>query len=100
LDLPAIQQIVDGLKAGIKVASTSALSISFQGPKSLTFAFSCVRLYLDAQGTISAIPPDFQRVDLQAYFGKSQHRLVAYSPDRILLGHIPGLIELEAVNDS
>lgn len=56
LDIPAIQQIVTQAQAGVRVSSASSRELTFQGDKQLAFAFSCVRLCLDDDGKIVAMP--------------------------------------------
>jgi hypothetical protein len=61
IDVPTIQNLVAKAKAGVQVKSTSASTLTFAGSKGLTFAFSCVRLYLDPQRRIRILDP---RADL------------------------------------
>jgi hypothetical protein len=52
--------VLSSAKANISVASSSGLSLSFHGPKALTFAFTCQRLILNKNGHIMQMPPDTQ----------------------------------------
>ena len=89
LDIPAIQQIVTQAQAGVQVSSASSRELTFQGDKQLAFAFSCVRLYLNDDGKIVAMPPD---LDTNRVFGYTRGRVV-YSPDRVLLSREPAMVE-------
>ncbi len=53
IDIPAIQQIVGKIAAGIKVNSSSSTAISFHGEKNLAFAFSSIVLNSDDDGNLS-----------------------------------------------
>jgi hypothetical protein len=58
LDIPAIQQIVKGVSAGVDVKSSSKLSVTFGGTKPLAFAFSCCPVVTDpVDGTIRTFRP-------------------------------------------
>jgi hypothetical protein len=58
LDVPAIQTIVSQANVEVKVSTASGCDLVFQGDKWMAFAFSCIRLYLDENGTITAMPPE------------------------------------------
>lgn len=81
LDIPAIEQVLSSAKAGMTVAGASALSLTFQGPKPLTFAFSCQRLLLDQNGKIVQMPPE------------TRNRAFAGTIAPVLLADGPGMLE-------
>jgi hypothetical protein len=92
LDVPAIQTLVAQAKAGVEVTTSSGFDLIFQGEKSLSFAFSCVRLYLNKAGKITSMPPEFDVVlDRGLLPSMTGHELL-YSPDRVLLSEKPGLM--------
>ena len=47
IEIPAIQEIIDEAKLGVKVKANSKDTIEFEGPDFLTFAFTCVKLEVD-----------------------------------------------------
>lgn len=47
IEVPAIQQIIEEAKLGVKVKSESKDTIAFEGPEFLTFAFTAVKLEVD-----------------------------------------------------
>lgn len=93
LDVPAIQTIVSQANVEVKVSTASGYDLVFQGDKWMAFAFSCIRLYLDENGTITAMPPEADvpvlSKKLQA-IQKPEH-LIIYSPDRVMLPTKPGM---------
>lgn len=94
LDVPAIQTIVSQANAEVKVSTTSGYDLVFQGNKLLAFAFSCVRLYLDENGTITAMPPEADVPALSRKLRDIQKpdHVIIYSPDRVILRTKPGLL--------
>ncbi|HET9983362.1 MAG TPA: hypothetical protein VFQ38_07235 [Longimicrobiales bacterium] len=97
IDLPAVQQIVSGVNAGVQVASASGRDLAFKGDRQLTFAFTCVRLFLNADGRITAMPPADDVPAMAAKsrrFGAAEH-VVRYTPDRILLMAEPAMVDLD-----
>lgn len=80
LNVPAIEQVLADGKAQLAVSSSSALSLTFQGPKALSFAFSCQRLIFDQAGTIIEMPPD------------ASNRVFKAEPARLLLAEGPALL--------
>lgn len=56
LDIPVIQGIVSQANAGVAVQKESETSISFQGDKPLTFAFTCLKCDVDPAGRITLKP--------------------------------------------
>lgn len=97
LDVPAVQQIVSKANAGVQVQSASGRDLAFKGDKHLTFAFTCVRLFLNADGRITAMPPadDVPAMAAKAHrFGAAEH-VVRYTPDRILLTGEPAMVDVD-----
>ncbi len=95
LDVPAIQNIVSEAKLGVSVSTTSGYDLVFKGSKHLGFAFSCVRLYLDSNGTITAMPPEPEVPALNIALDRLNmpgHHKVHYSPDRIMLSEKSGML--------
>jgi hypothetical protein len=94
LDVPVIQNLVSQAKAGVQVTTTSGLDLIFQGSKSLAFAFTCVRLYLDAHGVITSLPPEASVPALAKRLQELQRsdQVLRYTPDRIQLRSRPGLL--------
>lgn len=95
LDVPAIQNLVGKLNTEVSVSTTSGYDLVFKGDKHLTFAFSCIRLTVDAGGQISSAPPAFDRPLLLAHSQSSGNRQAhdyLDSPDRVLLTDKPSLI--------
>ena len=78
----------------VKVSTASGYDLVFQGDKLMAFAFSWVRLDLDENGTITAMPPE---ADVPALSKKLQaiqkpEHLIIYSPDRVMLRTKPGML--------
>jgi hypothetical protein len=92
LDVPAIQTLLSQAKAGVEVTTSSGYDLIFQGAKELSFAFSCVQLYLNKQGKITSMPPEFDVVLERSLLSSASGHELLYSPDRVLLGEKPGLL--------
>jgi hypothetical protein len=92
LDVPAIQTLIAQAKVGVEVDTTSGYDLIFRGSKQLSFAFSCVQLYLNQQGKITSMPPEFDVVLSRGMLPSTQGRELLYSPDRVLLGEQAGLL--------
>ncbi len=92
LDIPTIQNIVNKANVGVQVTTTNDYDIVFKGPEHLTFAFSCVKLYLDADGTIMSMPPAYDVPALKIFLAKKETHVIEYSPDRVLLNAKPALL--------
>ncbi len=94
LDVPAIQQIVSEAKVNVQVTTTTGYDLTFQGDKHLSFAFSCVRLYLSDIGEITALPPEDEVPALRTAFRKMEgpEHLTLYTPDRVLLNKGGGML--------
>jgi hypothetical protein len=88
LDVPAIQQVVADLNVGVTVSTSSGLDIKFQGDKDLGFAFTAVRFYLDSDGRIVSMPPDWliQELDHNLDELAGPNVVVTYAPDEVSLG--------------
>lgn len=94
LNLPAIQTFVAQANAEVSVSSTTGLDLTFQGNKRLTFAFSCVRLFLEEDGSIASIEPAFKNYLLgkQRLNDEPDIQPTLYSPDRVLLTEAPSML--------
>jgi hypothetical protein len=98
LDVPAIQEIVGNAKLGVEVSSGSSLELTFKAKKHLSFAFSCLRLYVDGNGSVTSMPPAGNVPGLAAALGvggAGTPTRTLYMPDRVLLSSEPGLVEIE-----
>ena len=78
------QQIVSGFNPKVEVSSAAGTDITFKGDQALTFAFTCVRMYVRLDGTIGALPP-----------GEETYTLDDEDPPKVLLGNEVGLIGLD-----
>jgi hypothetical protein len=90
LDVPAIEKVVGEAKVGVKVSSTASTQLTFKGREHLTFAFTAVRLYLDADRRIASIPPESNLFMLDTVPPEAE---LLPSPDRVLLTKDPAMIE-------
>ncbi|WP_322821921.1 hypothetical protein [Chloroflexus sp.] len=88
VDIDALRQMLNDLGGQVGVSGDSELEVTLASPHDLTFAFSCVRLFFDDEGFITAIPPDLNRRVL----GSAGGLTVRYTPDRVLLSAQPGLL--------
>jgi hypothetical protein len=94
IDLGAIQQIVDKASVGMSVSLAAGRVLSFKGPTHLAFAFTCIQLYLNAQGKISVLSPDDEKRQLaEARGAGGAEQRVLISPPRIVLGPKRSMIE-------
>lgn len=91
LDVSALQQIFAGAQVNANGGTEAELILS--STQELTFAFTCVRLFLDRDGMITALPPDLQIRTLGE--GALAPTRIRYSPDRVLLSDRPGLLAWE-----
>lgn len=88
INIPAINEVVAKASAGASATRTAQLGISFHGGKPLTFAFSCVRLFLEPNGRISLINP--QETFLNAAVASGD---VVLLPNRVRLSREPAMIQ-------
>lgn len=93
VDLGAIQQVIDAAKVGVKVGAVSARTVTFKGRQHLTFAFTCVRMYLDPKGRITSLPdePSSHRLQALAGAGQPEHE-IRPGPVRVLLHPSPAML--------
>ena len=91
-DVPAIQKLLGEASVGVEVKTVSGYDLVFQGSKHLTFAFSCVKLYLDEAGKITSMPPEFDVLLNRSILPSRAGGEFLYSPDRVLLSDQPSLI--------
>jgi hypothetical protein len=97
MDLPAMRQLAATAGTGLALESTTGLDLTFQTATRLTFAFSAVRFYLGPDGSIEAMPPaiSHRALSTAGRGARLPAEQVRYSPDRVLFGHRPGLLEWE-----
>jgi hypothetical protein len=95
LDIPAIQKIVNDSGTAVTLVSSTGLDLTFKGDKQLAFAFSCVRFALSEEGAIEALVPDDKVKALHFPESIVRDQEIYYSPDRVLLTPLPGLIEMK-----
>ncbi|WP_129633382.1 hypothetical protein [Candidatus Oscillochloris fontis] len=88
LDVSALAKIFAGAEAHSK--GEGEAEIILKSEKELTFAFTCVRLFLDHTGAMTAMPPDHLLRTLG--IPDEPPPQVRYSPDRVLLHAQPGLV--------
>lgn len=85
IDLPSLEGVVTAEDVGTKMQWKNERVLEFKGPEMLSFAFSCVRMYLDKEGAcISAINPH-----------KDYMVLERTMPEKQTLGEEPAMIDLE-----
>jgi hypothetical protein len=90
LDVTGLQELLGKAGAKVSIQTSPDYDITLESDRELTFAFSCVRLFLDAEGLISAMPPDLWPRMLS---GKHEATVqVEYSPDRVVLHGRPGML--------
>ncbi|MBX6363991.1 MAG: hypothetical protein IRZ00_09000 [Gemmatimonadetes bacterium] len=97
LDLPAVQRIVAEANADVHVESASGRDLTFRGDKPLTYAFTCVRLFLSPDGRITAMPPAGDVPALAALLRPSAaaEREPRDAPARVLLVQAPAMIDVD-----
>jgi hypothetical protein len=88
-DFPAVHQLIGDAKAGISVETSGGRSVVVSGPSELTFAFSCVRLAVDAEGGLIGLEPHEGLRSL----GFGRGGVTPALPDRVLLGERDELLE-------
>lgn len=81
VDLAALRTTVAELGGSVGAATERDIELTLTSAAELTFAFSCVRLTLDDQGAILAIPPDHRT-----------RTLSDLGPERVQLSPGPGLL--------
>lgn len=91
VDVTVLQQVIAELGGQVGAAAEGEVELTLESPHALTFAFSCVRLFFDAEGQIGSIPPDHSRRTLSVA-DHADDLIVRPSPDRILLSARPGLL--------
>lgn len=91
VDLAALQQVVGDLGGRVGASAAGEIELSLESTAELTFAFSCVRLFFDREGLISAMPPDHSRRTLGP-LQLAEAAVVRPALDRILLTPGPALL--------
>jgi hypothetical protein len=81
VDLAALRQALAELGGSAEAGADGEIELILTSKAELTFAFSCVRLCLDAEGQIASIPPDHSTRTLSE---------IAPAPARLSAG--PGLL--------
>ena len=97
LDVSAVQKFVGEATAGVKVSSATGYDLTFEGPEQLSFAFSCVKFYLNKNGVVQTMPPAVDVAVLGIDSVDASVATVQYGPDRVLLNVAPEMIELYSV---
>ncbi|MBC8077530.1 MAG: hypothetical protein H7Y32_15760 [Chloroflexales bacterium] len=87
VDVGGLQQLLGGVEGTVRLADAPGYGLHFAGQHPATFAFTCVQLRYDAEGRITALPPDLAVRTLGAH--ESQ------APVHALLGAGPGLLSIE-----
>ena len=99
LDVPAIKDIIGKTSTDVEVSSDSSLALTFKGQQHLSFAFSCLRLYVDGNGRITSMPPAGDVPGLAAALGVTpaadSSTQTIYTPDRVLLSREPALLNVD-----
>jgi len=90
LNVPAIQQILGNVKAGVSVSSADGRQLSVTGSVPLTFAFSVFQFYLD-DGKVASIDPGAQ-IDTFGFAAAQD----ADAPKRVLLTDKPAMLSWDA----
>ncbi|MEI7770291.1 MAG: hypothetical protein WCI67_09905 [Chloroflexales bacterium] len=90
VDTSALNQMFASVGAQVNTSGDNDVELTLKSAQDLTFAFTCVRLFLDLEGRITAMPPD-NRLRTLGGDDESAAR-VRYSPDRVLLSDRPGLL--------
>lgn len=85
-DLSMLKKLAAEVGATFETRHNAEAELTFSSPHALTFAFSCVRLFLDEAGAIAAMPPDHGRRTLG---GDPQP---GDAPERAMLSMGPGLV--------
>ena len=94
IDLGPIQELIGEVNAGVSTSVAAERVVSFKGPKRLTFAFTCVRLYLRDRGDIAVIYQDeTQRQLADAEGAGGAQQLVMQPPPHVLLSRTPAMID-------
>lgn len=100
-DLPIIKNVIENANVEVNVSTTSGYDLTFQGNKQLAFAFSCVRLTIEKDGTIGGILPtgsdlvvNYMRLSTDL-LSDDKELPVLYSPDRVLLNADPAMVEFD-----
>lgn len=91
VDLEALRHVVAEMGGKIGAGTAGDIELTIKSEAELTFAFSCVRLFFDQDGTISAMPPDHSRRTLSAA-ELIESLLVRPAPERFMLSPQPALL--------
>lgn len=95
LDVPTLSSIVAKANAAMTVSKSSNTSITFQGDKQLGFAFSCVHATFDNTGKFVSMEPGGQIPQLESLQDASPNRMVAHTPDHVLLSRDPAMLAVD-----
>ncbi|MEI8307315.1 MAG: hypothetical protein WCF99_09640 [Chloroflexales bacterium] len=90
IDTSALSNTFASVGGQVNSSDDSEVELTLTSPQDLTFAFTCVRLFFDLEGHITAMPPDNRLRTLGD--GAESATQVRYSPDRVLLSNQPGLL--------
>lgn len=94
LDISALRRLAVEIGANVNAEGTADVELTLNSPHELTFAFTCVRLALEEDGRVGALPPDHRVHTLGAANGRRSQP----APDagRVLLSTTPGLLVWDA----
>ena len=81
IDIAALRQTLTELGGSVGATTDRSIELTLTSAAALTFAFACVRLTFDAEGTILAIPPDH-----------TTRTLSDLAPAQVRLSPRPGLL--------
>lgn len=91
-DLSMLKKLAAEIGATLETRHNAEAELTLSSPHPLTFAFSCVRLFLDESGAIVAMPPDHGRRTLGG------DPRPGYTPERAMLSAGPGLVLWDGVS--
>lgn len=91
VDVSALRKLMAEIGGQVGATSDNNIELTLQSEAELTFAFTCVRLFFDAEGNISSMPPDHARRTLGPIDLAEAH-MVRPTPPRVLLSPGPGLL--------
>ena len=90
LNVKAIEDIIGKAGAEVSAAATSSFGVKFRGKRPLTFAFSCMRVFLEPDGRIGLVNPQDTFLNAAVEAGE-----VVYIPNRVRLSTEPAMIQID-----
>ena len=91
LQVPVIQGLIGDGRVSVNAAAGTGRELKFQGTGRLTFAYSCVRLYLDEDGRVTSMPAG-------AIVRSGDEPGAEDVPSHALVNTRPGLIEWDSIS--